>query len=62
MRITAPGEILIDMTRTHPDQNGIPHFAANPGGAPANVAAAAAKLGAKGAMRCCGSMTGTVPG
>lgn len=33
------------MTQTHIDENGIPHFAANPGGAPANVAVAAAKLG-----------------
>ncbi|MBO4378972.1 MAG: carbohydrate kinase [Clostridia bacterium] len=45
MKITTIGEILIDMTQTHIDQNGIPHFAANPGGAPANVAVAAAKLG-----------------
>ena len=34
------------MTQTHKDENGIPHFAAIPGGAPANVAVAAAKLGA----------------
>ena len=45
MKITSIGEILIDMTQTHMDGNGIPHFAANPGGAPANVAVAAAKLG-----------------
>ena len=45
MKITTIGEILIDMTQTHIDQNGIPHFAANPGGAPANVSVAAAKLG-----------------
>ena len=46
MKITAIGEILIDMTQTH-IENGIPHFAANPGGAPANVAVAAARLGLK---------------
>ena len=44
--MTTIGEILVDMTQTHIDDNGIPHFAANPGGAPANVAVAAAKLGA----------------
>lgn len=36
MVVTAVGEILVDMTQTHIDANGIPHFAANPGGAPAN--------------------------
>jgi len=45
MKITAIGEILVDMTQTHIDANGIPHFAANPGGAPANVAVAVSKLG-----------------
>ena len=55
MKITAIGEILIDMTQTHIDDNGIPHFAANPGGAPANVAVAAAKLGAEtGFVGCVG--------
>ena len=34
MRITTIGEILLDMTQTRVE-NGIPHFAANPGGAPA---------------------------
>ena len=38
MKITTIGEILVDMTQTHVDANQIPHFAANPGGAPANVA------------------------
>ena len=47
MKITSIGEILVDMIQTHLDENGIPHFAANPGGAPANVAVAAAKLGAE---------------
>ena len=55
MKITTIGEILIDMTQTHIDKNGIPHFAANPGGAPANVAVAAAKLGAEtGFVGCVG--------
>ena len=53
MRITAIGEILVDMTQTHTDENGIPHFAANPGGAPANVAVAVAKLGGEAAFIGC---------
>lgn len=44
--ITAIGEILIDLTQTGIDGAGIPQFAANPGGAPANVAVAASRLGA----------------
>lgn len=44
--ITVVGEILIDLTQTGVNENGIPVFAANPGGAPANVAVAAARLGA----------------
>ena len=40
------GELLIDLTQTRVDERGIRHFAANPGGAPANVAVAAARLGA----------------
>lgn len=43
--ITAIGEILIDMTQTGVNENGVGVFAANPGGAPANVAVAAARLG-----------------
>ncbi len=53
MKITSIGEILIDMTQTHIDGNGIPHFAANPGGAPANVAVAAARLGVETAFIGC---------
>ena len=53
MKITAIGEILVDMTQTQIDENGIPHFAANPGGAPANVAVAAKKLGADSAFVGC---------
>ena len=52
MKITTIGEILVDMTQTH-IENGIPHFAANPGGAPANVAVAAARLGAESAFIGC---------
>ena len=39
------GELLIDLTQTHVDERQVRHFAANPGGAPANVAVAAARLG-----------------
>ena len=52
MKITTIGEILVDMTQTH-IENGIPHFAANPGGAPANVAVAASRLGAESAFIGC---------
>ena len=31
MKVTAVGEILVDMTQTHIDSNGIPHFAAREG-------------------------------
>ena len=48
--ITALGEILIDLTQTQPDEKGIPLFAANPGGVPANLAVAASRLGAKTAF------------
>ena len=44
--ITAVGEILIDLTQCGKNELGIPVFAANPGGAPANLAVAAARLGA----------------
>ena len=43
------GEILIDLTYTGCDK-GIPLYKANPGGAPANVAVAAARLGASTAF------------
>ena len=45
--ITAVGEILIDLTQIGVNDQGIGLFAANPGGAPANVAVAAARLGAR---------------
>ncbi len=54
MKITTIGEILVDMTQTG-SENGIPRFAANPGGAPANVAVAASKLGCEtGFIGCVG--------
>ncbi len=48
--ITAIGEILIDLTQNSKNDQGIPQFAANPGGAPANLAVAAARLGASSAF------------
>lgn len=45
--ILAIGEILIDLTQSGVTDQGIPRFDANPGGAPANLAVAAARLGAK---------------
>ena len=48
--ITAIGEILIDLTQTGKTDQGVPTFAANPGGAPANVAVAASRLGASTAF------------
>lgn len=44
--IITVGEVLIDLTQTGVNEHGIPQFSANPGGAPANVAVAAARLGA----------------
>ena len=46
MDITAVGEILIDLTQSGVNEQGIPRFDANPGGAPANLAVAASRLGA----------------
>ena len=46
-QIMTLGEVLIDLTQTGTDNKGIPQFAAFPGGAPANVAVAASRLGAK---------------
>ena len=45
--ITAIGEILIDLTQTGCNEAGVPLFAAYPGGAPANVAVAASRLGCR---------------
>ena len=41
------GELLIDMTQNGTDEQGNGRFTAYPGGAPANVAVAAARLGAE---------------
>ena len=48
--ITTIGEILIDLTQTGVSEQGIPVYTAFPGGAPANVAVAAARLGAETAF------------
>ena len=45
--IVTVGEALIDLTQTMEDPAHICHYAAFPGGAPANVAVAAARLGAR---------------
>ena len=50
IEITTVGEILIDLTQSGTNAQGIPLFAANPGGAPANLAVAAARLGATSAF------------
>lgn len=47
--IIAIGEILIDLTQTGTVQN-VGQYAANPGGAPANAAVAASRLGASAAF------------
>ena len=47
--IVTIGEILIDLTYSG-RENGVPIYTANPGGAPANVAVAAARLGADAAF------------
>ena len=47
------GEVLVDLTQTGTDERGIRVLAANPGGAPANAAVAAARLGANAAFVGC---------
>ncbi len=55
MKITTIGEILVDLTQEQLDASGIRHFAAYPGGAPANVAVAASRLGCEaGFIGCVG--------
>lgn len=51
--ILSVGELLVDLTQIG-NNHAIPQYAANPGGAPANVVVAAAKLGAKTAF--CGKI------
>ena len=46
-RIMTLGEVLIDLTQMGTAENGVPEFRAFPGGAPANVAVAASRLGAE---------------
>ena len=48
--ITALGELLIDFTPLGDSPAGQPLFEANPGGAPANVLTALARLGGRGAF------------
>ena len=48
--IVAIGEVLIDLTQKGVDELGVGQYAANPGGAPANLAVAAARLGASTAF------------
>ena len=48
--IVTLGELLIDLTQNGTDELGHGRFTAYPGGAPANVAVAAARLGAKSAF------------
>lgn len=50
MDILSIGEILIDLTQTGVNAEGVPLYAANPGGAPANLSVAAARLGARTAF------------
>ncbi|NIK78576.1 sugar/nucleoside kinase (ribokinase family) [Paenibacillus castaneae] len=45
--VTALGEVLVDFTPAGKSENGNQQFECNPGGAPANVLAALAKLGKK---------------
>ena len=50
MDITTIGEVLIDLTQTGATSQNVPLLAANPGGAPANLAGGPPRLGfARGA-------------
>ena len=48
--VTTLGEALIDLTQIGCREDGVPLFAANPGGAPANVAVAVSRLGGRAAF------------
>jgi fructokinase len=50
MDITALGELLIDFTPVGVSDSGMTLYERNPGGAPANVAVAASRLGLKTAF------------
>ena len=49
MKIVTIGELLVDLTQVG-EYNGVPQYAAYPGGAPANVAVAASLLGCETAF------------
>lgn len=49
MKIVTIGELLVDLTQTG-EINSVPQYAANPGGAPANVAVAASLMGCETAF------------
>ena len=53
IKIMTIGEILVDMTQCGKDEKGVLCFAANPGGAPANVSVAASRLGCSTAFVGC---------
>lgn len=53
VQIVTVGEVLIDLTQIGVSSNGVRELAANPGGAPANVAVAASRLGARTAFVGC---------
>ena len=53
INITTIGEVLVDLTQIGVDSRGIPTYTPNPGGAPANVAVAASRMGAKTAFIGC---------
>ena len=48
--IISLGEILIDLTQCGVNEQGVVQLAANPGGAPANMAVAASRLGCRTAF------------
>ncbi|MGN1478877.1 MAG: carbohydrate kinase [Acutalibacteraceae bacterium] len=50
MKIVSVGELLVDLTQMGVDERGVPIYAANPGGAPANLAVAASLSGADAAF------------
>lgn len=51
--VTAIGEVLIDLVQVRTSDCGIGEYAANPGGAPANVAVAVSRLGGSAAFIGC---------
>lgn len=53
MDVLCIGEALIDLTQTGVNEMGVPQLDANPGGAPANLAVAASRLGASAGFAGC---------